>query len=140
MDTIEQAAELHAALDRVAPHPGAIIQTITTAQGWASNQERHSLTFTSRIAPADVTDPEARHLFRQGFGCVEVAIRARWGGCHHDGTPRTSTEIDVRVIDRLSGGMATRTWDTTGAWGAERIAHNDVVKLVQSLLAQAIAP
>lgn len=133
MQTIEQAAELHAGIERNAPHPGAIYQSISSAQGWASNQEAQSLTFTSRVAPADVTG-EARRLLNQGFGCVEISITARWGGCNHDGTPREGTEVDVHVLDRLGGGMAQRTWHTRGGYGATVLADADVIPLMRSLL------
>lgn len=133
MHTIEQAAELHAAIAQNAPHPGGLRQTIITAQGWASNQEAHSLTFTSRVAPGDVTG-DAQSTFTQGFGCIEINITARWGGCHHDGSPRTGTEVDISVFDRLSGGMAQRTWHTNSAWGAEALSADEVIPLLRSLL------
>jgi hypothetical protein len=133
MHTIEQAAELHAAIAQNAPHPGGLRQTIITAQGWASNQEAHSLTFTSRVAPGDVTG-DARSTFTQGFGCVEINITARWGGCHHDGSTRTGTEVSIYVLDRLAGGMAQRTWHTNGAWGADALCAEDTIPLLRSLL------
>ena len=135
MKNIEQAAELHSAISRNAPHPGGLYQTITPAQGWASNQEAQSLTFTSRVAPADVPTEERSTLY-QGFGCIEVNITAKWGGCHHDGTPRTETEVTVHVLDRLAGGMAQRTWETNGSWSATVIADDEVLPLLRSLLGQ----
>lgn len=105
-------------------------------KGCASNQERHSITFTSRVAPADITDPDKRRFFLQGFGCVEVNITAKWGGCHHDGSARQVTEVTVHVLDRLSGGMAQRTWETNAAWGATQLADNDVLPLLRTLLGQ----
>lgn len=133
MNTIEQAAELHAAIAHNVPHPGGLRQSIVASQGWASNQEAHSLTFTSRVAPGDVAG-EARSTFAQGFGAVEINITARWGGCHHDGSPRTGTEVDISVFDRLSGGMAQRTWHTNSAWGAEALSADEVIPLLRSLL------
>lgn len=133
MQTIEQAAELHAAIAQNAPHPGAIIQRITPGQGTASNQEAHSLSFVSCVAPHDVQG-EARRSLAQGFGCVEVVITAKWGGCNHDGSPRMGTEVDVHVLDRLAGGMAQRTWHTRGVYSATALADADVLPLLRSLL------
>lgn len=133
MHTIEQAAELHAAIDHNAPHPGGIVQSISPLRTWASNQAAHGLVFTSRIAPRDMVGEE-REAFLQGHGCVEVKITARWGGCHHDGTPRTRTDVDIHVIDRLAGGMAVQTWHTAGLACAEPIAPDAVIDLVRALL------
>lgn len=135
MKTIEHAAELHQAIQANAPHPGGLSQTLAIARGWASNQEQHSMTFTSRVAPADVVG-DARGAFLQGFGCVEVNITAKWGGCHHDGAPRTETEISIHVLDRLAGGMALRTWHTRGVWQATSLADEDVLPLIRRLLGQ----
>lgn len=133
MNTIEQAAELHAAIDRNAPHPGAVEQFITPLTTWAGNQAAHGLVFTSRIAPRDMVGEE-REAFLQGRGCVEVRITARWGGRHHDGAPRTGTDVDIHVLDRLAGGMAQRSWHTAGLACAEPIAPDAVIDLVRSLL------
>lgn len=136
MKTIEQAAAMHREISRNAPHPGGLSQSISTLSGWASNQEDQSMTFTSRVASGDVSDPEKRHAFMQGFGCIEVNITAKWGGCHHDGSPRTETEVTVHVLDRLSGGMAQRTWETNGAWHATKITDEEIIPLLRSLLGQ----
>lgn len=135
MKTIEQAAALHLEINRNAPHPGGLYQCITTNAGMASNQEAQSLTFTSRVAPADVQGDDRNSLY-QGFGCVEVAITAKWGGCNHDGTPRTETEITVHMLDRLAGGMAQRTWHTNGAWSSVVISDEEVLPLLRTLLGQ----
>lgn len=136
MKTIEEAAKMHRDIMNNAPHPGGCLQYITTLSGWASNQEDMSMTFTSRVAPGDVVDPDKRESLRQGFGCVEVNIRACWGGNHHDGTPRTATEITVHVLDRLSGGMAQKTWHTTGSTCSTVIADHEVLPLLRQLLGQ----
>lgn len=115
MKTIEQAIELHQALDRLAPHPGAVRQGITSGTGLATNAERHNLTLQTLLAKGDIPPEDPRwNTFRQGFHCVEVDIRACWGGNHHDGTPRTETEFSIHVLDRLHGGMAQQTWHTSG--------------------------
>lgn len=134
MQTIEQAAELHQAISENAPYPGGLSQRVTTAIGWATNQAGHSITFISRVAPTDVTG-DAMESFLQGFCCVEINITAKWGGRHHDGTPRTGTDVSIHVLDRLAG-PAQRTWDTHGVWGATPITPADVIPLLRSLLGQ----
>ena len=135
MKTLEEIADLHHQIARIAPHPDALIQSVTTLQGTARNQERTSLNFTSRIAKENIARDDPRWSgFCQGFHCVEVNLRAIWGGHHHDGTVRTETEIRVHVLDRLDGGMATRTWETRGSWLSEVLADDDVLPLLRRLL------
>lgn len=135
LKTIEQAAEFHALIASHAPHPGGLLQHITSSQGWASNQETHSVTFTTRIAPDDVPT-ERRNAFHQGFFCIEINITAKWGGCRHSGERRTETEVTVHVLDRLAGGMAQGRWETSGAWGAAPISDDEVLPLLRNLLAK----
>lgn len=134
--TIEAAAELHLQISQNAPHPGGLWQSITSLQGWATNQEAQSITFKSRIAPSEVTDPLLRRAFMQGFDCVEVNIVARWGGHHHSGAPRTGTDFYVHVLDRLAGGMAQKTWFSGESRTSSLITFEEVIPLVRQLLGQ----
>ena len=135
MDTIEQAVELHQALARLAPHPGGLRQCITTSAGYALNQEAASITLSTKLAKGEIPlDDPRRQAFLQGFYCVQIDIEARWGGHHHDGTARTSTEVSIHVLDRLSGGIARATWHTRGGWRAEVLADGDLFPLLRRLL------
>jgi hypothetical protein len=135
MDTNEQAVELHQALARLAPHPGGLHQCITTSAGYALNQEAASITLSTKLAKGDIPlDDPRRQAFLQGFYCVQIDIEARWGGHHHDGTARTSTEVSIHVLDRLSGGIARATWHTRGGWRAEVLADDDLLPLLRRLL------
>lgn len=133
MKSIEEAVELHHAIRSNAPHPSGLYQIITASQGWAKNQEAERLDFRSRIALNEL-DAEAQRLLLQGFGCVEVNIRALWGGCFQDGTPRTGTEVSIQILDRLAGSMARRTWESNGAGGSVKIADTEVLPLLRKLL------
>ena len=136
MKTIEQAVAFHHSLQSVAPSMLGYVTSITSMTGYASNQEDFSLTLKTYIAREAMNhdDPRLR-AFMQGFHCVEISITAKMGGNHHDGSPRTETEIDIHVLDRLAGGMATKTWHTRGVWNAEVIADDEVIPLLKTLLA-----
>ena len=135
MKSIEQAVELHRQIFQIAPDQRGLYQTIHTAKGAGGNQEAMSITFTSRVAKCGFSDDDPRQSsFFQGFYCVEINICAKWGGNHYDGTPRTETEVTVHVLDRLSGGMASKTWETNGAWRAEVLADDQVLPLLRKLL------
>lgn len=130
MITIEQAAELHESIEKNAPAPlDGLHQTIHMSKGWAVNQAARSITFKSLIAKDSVPD-DMQSTFLQGFGCVEINITASWGGC------KTETEITVHILDRLAGGMAKKTWETNGVFGATKITENEVIPLLRSLLGQ----
>lgn len=141
LNTIEDALELHSSLRNLAPHPGAIKQLISD-HGFgcgAANQPAHQLDMQTRIAKSDIPPDDSRYsAFLQGFYCVQINISARWGGKHHDMTPRVGTEIDVHILDRLAGvGMAEKSWHTASTlYGSDLIAISEIESLIVNLLKQ----
>lgn len=140
--TIEQAAELHEALTRDM-YPLCYSQRINPGTFHAVNQPSNALVFSTRISPWPITRflKERRRTFDQGIGCIEITITARWGGAHHDGTPRNSTEVDVQISDRTRGGSTDnfKWYGTTPNALNEPVAFGDVLDLVRSLTEKAKA-
>jgi len=140
LNTIEKAAELHASLNQLAPCAGAIKQKIMD-HGFgtgAANQAAHALEFQTLIAAEDIAPDDTRYNgFVQGFHCIEIIIRAEWGGYNHDRSKLIGTKISVHILDRLEGvGMCKKSWSTTNTmYGSELIDVSDIHTLVSKLLA-----
>jgi len=136
MNNIAYIAELHKLLGHLAP--AACTQQKIMDHGFgcgASNQPSNALDFQTRISLTDLYGTDKWAGFLQGFHCVEINLRAAWGGCHYDGNPLKDIKVTAHILNRLAGGMAIETWGTAPATYTKNIVEFDeivapVIKLI----------